>query len=100
MTTSLKQFARAIGATVGVTVMGVIVNAEVRNFDDGAIASGHTLPIVRRVELAHAIRLAFLAPLCLCGAVVIVLLLVLRETPLRRDFDDLGPRVAPAIPSG
>jgi EmrB/QacA subfamily drug resistance transporter len=98
--TALGQFARAIGATLGVTLMGVIVNqglpAEAR---DGAVV--HRLPPALRVELADALRPAFFAAFCVCVVVLVVVAIGMRETPLRKGFEETeiavpDPR-APAV---
>ena len=90
--TSLTQFARSIGGTIGVTVMGVIVNqglpAEARNGGPGV----HRLPLAARDQLAGAIRPAFIAGAVAAGLVFCVALIGIREKPLRKDLDE------PALP--
>src|SRR5207249_1793323 len=59
--TALTQFSRSIGATLGVTLLGVIVN---QNLPSGLQTSGvaiHRLPPAGRAALANALRPAFLA---------------------------------------
>src|SRR3954462_12216525 len=58
--TALTQFSRSIGATLGVTLMGVIVN---QNLPPNVSTSGvaiHRLPAAGRLALANALRPAFL----------------------------------------
>ena len=98
--TALGQFARAIGATLGVTLMGVIVNqglpAAAR---DGAVV--HRLPPPLRVELADALQPAFFAAFCLCAIVLGLVAVGMRETPLRKGFEETELAVpeprAPAV---
>jgi len=87
--TALTQFSRSIGATLGVTLMGVIVN---QNLPSGLQTSGvaiHRLPLAGRVALAHALRPAFLLAAFLCAAVFVISLLWVREAPLRTGLEDL-----------
>jgi EmrB/QacA subfamily drug resistance transporter len=85
--TALGQFARAIGATLGVTLMGVIVNQglpeEARNG-----AAVHRLPPALRVDLADALRPAFFAAFCICALVLVLVAVGMRETPLRKGFEE------------
>jgi EmrB/QacA subfamily drug resistance transporter len=85
--TALGQFARAIGATLGVTLMGVIVNqglpAAAR---DGAVV--HRLPPALRADLAHALQPAFFAAFCICIIVLGLVAFGMRETPLRKGFEE------------
>src|SRR6266536_649500 len=87
--TALTQFSRSIGATLGVTLMGVIVN---QNQPSGLQTSGvaiHRLPLAGRVALAHALRPAFLLAAFLCAAVFVISLLWVREAPLRTGLEDV-----------
>jgi hypothetical protein len=86
--TALAQFSRSIGATLGVTLMGVIVN---QRLPAGASLEGatiHRLPPAGREALANALQPAFLLAVILCALVFVVSLLWVREAPLRRDFDE------------
>jgi EmrB/QacA subfamily drug resistance transporter len=87
--TALTQFSRSIGATLGVTLMGVIVNqrlpASVRS--QGAVI--HRLPRAGRAALANALHPAFLLAAVLCGLVLLVSLLWVREVPLRAGLEDV-----------
>jgi EmrB/QacA subfamily drug resistance transporter len=96
--TALAQFSRSIGATLGVTLMGVIVN---QNLPPSARVDGaviHRLPLAGRVELANALRPAFLAAAGLCVAVFLVSLLWVREVPLRKELAEDAPVTAEATP--
>jgi hypothetical protein len=86
--TALSQFSRSIGATLGVTLMGVIVN---QNLPADVRAEGtaiHRLPEAGRAALANALHPAFLAAACLCALVFVISLLWVREVPLRGGFDE------------
>jgi EmrB/QacA subfamily drug resistance transporter len=86
--TALSQFSRSIGATLGVTLMGVIVNqqlpASVR--DQGTVI--HRLRPVGREALANALHPAFLLAAGLCALVFVISLLWVREQPLRRGLEE------------
>jgi EmrB/QacA subfamily drug resistance transporter len=87
--TALTQFSRSIGATLGVTLMGVIVN---QNLPAGVNKSGiaiHRLPEAGRVALANALHPAFLSAVFLCAAVFVISLLWVREAPLRTELEAL-----------
>jgi MFS family permease len=86
--TALTQFARSIGATVGVTAMGVIVNAGLpagANLDRQAL---HRLPPNLREALADALHPAFLAASALCVVVLVIVAAWLKEVPLRRHLEE------------
>jgi hypothetical protein len=86
--TALTQFARSIGATLGVALMGVIVN---QNLPVGVQVEGtaiHRLPAAGRAALANALHPAFLAAACMCALVFVISLLWVREMPLRGGFDE------------
>jgi hypothetical protein len=96
--TALTQFSRSIGATLGVTLLGVIVN---QNLPPKVTTTGvaiHRLPLAGRVALANALRPAFLAAFLLCAAVFVISLLWVREAPLRTQFEDVvvGDEASPA----
>jgi EmrB/QacA subfamily drug resistance transporter len=95
--TALTQFSRSIGATLGVTLMGVIVNQGLpRAAQDGAIV--HRLPPLLREQLAHALQPAFLAAAAACAVAFVIAVLGIREVPLRRGFDDAETAFAGAPP--
>ena len=91
--TALSQFSRSIGATLGVTLMGVIVNQRLPAGVSGEGAVIHQLPAASRATLAHAIQPAFLLAVILCALVFVISLLWVREAPLHKGFDDVSPPV-------
>src|SRR6266581_979997 len=79
--TALSQFSRSIGATLGVTLMGVIVN---QHLPANLRANGsviHRLPPAGRALLANALHPAFLSAALLCVLVFVTSLLWVREVP-------------------
>jgi EmrB/QacA subfamily drug resistance transporter len=87
--TALTQFTRAIGATLGVTVMGVILNHGLPPGLRGSEATTvHRLPLEARVALANALHPAFLVAACAAFGVWIVALVGIKQVPLKRGFDD------------
>src|SRR5437667_10384251 len=58
--TALTQFSRSIGATLGVTLMGVIVNQQLPASVQGEGTVIHRLPAAGRLALANALQPAFL----------------------------------------
>jgi MFS family permease len=95
--TALTQFSRSIGSTLGVTLMGVIVNqrlpANVRA--EGAVI--HRLPPAGRAALANALHPAFLSAAVVCGLVFLISLFWVREVPLRKGFEEapVGDEASP-----
>jgi len=87
--TALTQFSRSIGATLGVTLMGVLVNQRLPAGVSGQGVSIHRLPFAGREALAHALQPAFLLAAVICGLVLIVSVVWVREAPLKSGFDDL-----------
>jgi EmrB/QacA subfamily drug resistance transporter len=86
--TAMTQFARSMGGTLGVTLMGVIVN---QRLPAGARASGvalHRLHGPLRVALAHALRPAFFAAMIVSALVLPIVLIGVKEVRLRRGFED------------
>jgi EmrB/QacA subfamily drug resistance transporter len=100
--TALTQFARSIGATVGVTVMGVIVNLGLpKGLHGGAEGvTVHRLPPALRDDLASALKPAFLAAACVAILVWVIALLGVKEVPLRSGFEDAASEVAAVDASG
>jgi EmrB/QacA subfamily drug resistance transporter len=96
--TALTQFARQMGATLGVTIMGVVVNhglpPAVRGGGEGAVI--HRLPPGLRQGLADAIHPAFLAAACVAALVWLVAVAGVKEVPLRRSLDEIAPADAAA----
>jgi len=91
--TALSQFSRSIGATLGVTVMGVIVNQRLPSGTRLEGATIHRLPPAGREALAQALQPAFLLAAGLCVLVFAISLLWVREAPLRQDLEDAPPPV-------
>jgi hypothetical protein len=88
--TALTQFARSIGATIGVTIMGVIVN---QGLPPAARSSGlegavHRLGPALRIDLANALKPAFLAAACIAAVVFFIVLFGIEEIPLRTGFEE------------
>jgi hypothetical protein len=95
--TALTQFARQMGATIGVSVMGVIVNAGLpRQAATGEGVAIHRLPPRLRDDLASALKPAFLAATCVGVLVWVVAVVWVKEVPLRRSVEPLAPAEAAA----
>jgi EmrB/QacA subfamily drug resistance transporter len=94
--TALTQFSRQMGATIGVAVMGVIVNHGLPTGVGGEGAPVHRLPSALRVAFAAALRPAFLAAALVSALAWLVALLWVKEVPLRRSVDELPPAEAAA----
>jgi hypothetical protein len=86
--TALTQFGRSIGATLGVTLMGVIVNQGLPSTVRGEGAVLHRLPPRAREQLANALHPAFLTASIICALVLAIVLLWIKEVPLRQGFDE------------
>ena len=86
--TALTQFSRSIGATLGVTLMGVIVNQQLPASVRAEGTAIHRLPPAGRAILAHALRPAFFAAAVLCALVFVISLLWVREVPLRKGVEE------------
>jgi MFS family permease len=101
--TALTQFGRQMGATLGVTVMGVLVN---HGLPRGVAAGGegaqvHRLPPALRTGLAGAIHPAFLVAACIAAAVWVIAVLFVKEQALRQSLDDVAAvDAAAATPAG
>jgi hypothetical protein len=98
--TALTQFSRSIGGTLGVTLMGVIVNQGLPHGAAGGDLVVHRMSGPLRIALAHALRPAFFAGMCVSACVLPIVLAGIREVRLRRGFDDVteeiaGPAAAP-----
>jgi EmrB/QacA subfamily drug resistance transporter len=100
--TALTQFSRSIGSTLGVTLMGVIVNQSLPAAAQGQGAALHRLPPAARAQLADALHPAFLSAVFVCLIVLLLVVVFVKEVPLRRGFeepaalaDELGEGAAP-----
>jgi hypothetical protein len=91
--TALTQFGRQIGATLGVAIMGVIVNHGLPSgLSSGAVDVGiHRLAPAGRSGLASAIHPAFLAAAVVSLAVWVIAVVWVKEQPLRRSLDEVSP---------
>jgi hypothetical protein len=87
--TALTQFSRSIGATLGVTIMGVIVNQGLPPAARGERIV-HRLSPAARGQLAHALHPAFLVAACVCAIVFILVVFGIHEVPLRKGFEEAG----------
>ena len=89
--TALTQFSRQMGATIGVTVMGAIVNHGLPSGVGGTEGIGiHKLPLAARSALAAAIHPAFLVAACVAAGVWVIAVLWVKEQPLRRSLDEIS----------
>ena len=89
--TALTQFARQMGATIGISVMGVIVNAGLPvETTKGAGVAIHRLPPALRESLAAALRPAFLAATCVSLLVWAIAVIWVKEVPLREAVDEIA----------
>src|SRR2546430_2713156 len=88
--TALTQFSRSIGSTLGVTLMGALVNQRLPPSGRGEGVAVHPLPTARRARLAAALQPAFLLAAFLCAAVFAISLLWVREAPLRTGLEDVA----------
>ncbi len=97
--TAMAQFSRSIGGTLGVTLMGVIVNQGLPSGLRGSsFEQVHRLPGPARQALADALHPAFLAAAFICGIVLVLVIVFVKEVPLRRGFEDVvvtGEEVTP-----
>jgi EmrB/QacA subfamily drug resistance transporter len=89
--TALTQFSRQMGATIGVTVMGAIVNNGLPAGVGGGEGIGiHRLPAASRQSLADALKPAFFVAACVAAVVWFVAVIWVKEQPLRRSLDDIA----------
>ena len=95
--TALTQFARQMGATIGVTVIGAIVNHGLPAGLGGSQGVGlHKLPQAAREGLAAAIHPAFLVTAFVAFGVWLIALIWVKEQPLRRTLDEVSAAEAAA----
>jgi EmrB/QacA subfamily drug resistance transporter len=89
--TALTQFSRQMGATIGVTVMGAIINHGLPPGVGGSQGIGiHRLPPLARAGLANALHPAFLVAACVSAVVWLIAVLWVKEQPLRRSLDEVS----------
>ncbi len=94
--TALTQFGRQMGATIGVTLMGVIVN---RGLPPGVGTEGteiHRLPPAARTVFAAALKPAFLAAAIVAALVWVIAAVWVKEVSLRSSVDELAAAEAAA----
>jgi len=95
--TALTQFGRQMGATLGVTIMGVIVNHGLPpGVGDDELTSVHRLPEQARATLADAIRPAFFTAACVSTIVWLIAVRYVHEQRLRRSLDEVSAADAAA----
>jgi EmrB/QacA subfamily drug resistance transporter len=94
--TALTHFSRSIGATLGVTLMALIVNQGLpAGIDASETVSLHRLPPAAREALADALQPAFLFATFVAVLVWVVAVIGVKEVPLRRGVDEpVEPAVA------
>jgi EmrB/QacA subfamily drug resistance transporter len=89
--TALTQFGRQMGATLGVTIMGVLVNHGLpKGVGANELGTIHRLPESARVTLANAIRPAFLAAAAVSAVVWLIAVVFVKEQHLRRSLDEVS----------
>jgi hypothetical protein len=89
--TALTQFSRQMGATVGVTIMGAIVNHGLPPGVGGSEGIGlHRLPPAARETLANALHPAFGVAAAISAVVWLIAVLWVKEQPLRRSLDEVA----------
>jgi MFS family permease len=86
--TALTQFSRSIGTTLGVTLMGAIVNQGLPTGVNLESETVQRLTPALRADLAQALQPAFLAAAFVCVLLVAVVVFGIHEVPLRRGFDE------------
>ena len=94
--TALGTFSRQIGATIGVTVMGVIVNHGLPPAAAGRRGRADPPPArgAARARSPPRSRPAFFAATLVALAVWVIAVLFVKEVPLRRTVDDVAPTAA------
>jgi hypothetical protein len=95
--TALTQFSRQMAATIGVAVIGVIVNAGLpaSATRDAGLAI-HRYPPALRHALASALRSAFLVATIIALIVWAIAVIWVKEQPLRASVDELAAGEAAA----
>src|SRR4051794_40028059 len=89
--TALTQFSRQMGATIGVTVMGSIINRGLPPGVGGSEGIGlHRLPPAAREALADALHPAFAVAAAVSAVVCLIAVKYVKEQPLRRSLDEVA----------
>jgi hypothetical protein len=86
---ALTQFSRSIGATIGVTLMGVVINYGLPSGTVVEEASVRRLPPNLREALAEAMQPAFIAAAGVAVVIFVIVAIWLKEVPLRKEFDEV-----------
>jgi EmrB/QacA subfamily drug resistance transporter len=84
--TAMTQFARSIGGTLGVALMGVIVNQGLPSGAQNEVV--HRLSAPGRAALAHALRPAFFAAMLVSALVFPIAFAGVKDLQLRRHVDE------------
>ncbi|HWE82960.1 MAG TPA: MDR family MFS transporter, partial [Gaiellaceae bacterium] len=96
--TALNQTCRALGATLGVAVMGVIVNQHLPPSVQASFSTGGSvghLPHTVRITLEHALHPAFLLAAGAAALLFFVVLVGVHDVPLRSSVDEQpSPRIS------
>jgi EmrB/QacA subfamily drug resistance transporter len=96
--TALIQFSRSIGSTLGVTIMGVIVNQGLPASVRGTQQVLHRLGPHARLSLSNALHPAFLAAALVSAVVFLLVVFGVKEVPLRAGFEE--PTLAAELGEG
>jgi hypothetical protein len=99
--TALTQFSRQMGATIGVTVVGAIVNHGLPSGLGGTEGIGiHRLSPTGREALASALHPAFLVAVGVAICIWLIAVIWVKEQPLRRSLDEVSVIEADAAAPG
>jgi hypothetical protein len=84
--TALTQFARQIGSTLGVAIVGVILNQSLPH----AVTEGRITHPSQALQhdLSAALHPAFFVQVCFCLVVLVLVIFWFTEVPLRKGFDE------------
>jgi hypothetical protein len=96
--TALTQFSRQMGATIGVTVIGAIVNHGLPESarGGGELSVVHRLPPAGRRILADALHPAFLVSTAIALCAWVIAVRYVKEQRLRRTLDEVAAADASA----
>jgi MFS family permease len=96
--TALTQFSRQMGATIGVTVIGAIVNHGLPESarGGGELSVVHRLPPAGRQILADALHPAFLVSTAVALCAWVIAVKYVKEQRLRRTLDEVAAADASA----
>jgi len=94
--TALTQFSRQMGATIGVTVMGVIVNAGLPARASREGLTIHRLPEALRHSFAAALKPVFFTAAVVSFLVWVIAVIWVKEVPLRSSVETIPAAEAAA----